>query len=184
MQSQPQEQAPQAGQSWPQDPNSVPKGVQGLMFNRSVPGQSLTSTPKNAAYEHPPQFTDIEEAMNYVMDQITEPEHLTEMFKLLNMGISVEEFVRVILFTGFASGKWTPTLGISMFKPLMLAVISICARTGHKDVQVVMSKRMQKKDNLNDIKMIAQNNPDNIHVPKEPIMEEPSSMGFMNKGIE
>ena len=35
-------------------------------FDAAIPGQSLTDNPGNGAWEHPPQFSDIEDATDYV----------------------------------------------------------------------------------------------------------------------
>ena len=38
----------------------------GNPFDSPVPGQSLTDTPGNYPWEHPPQFVDPEEATEYI----------------------------------------------------------------------------------------------------------------------
>ena len=44
---------------------------QGLQnrFDAPIPGESLTDTPGNAKWEHPPQFTKVEEASEYIIYQ-------------------------------------------------------------------------------------------------------------------
>jgi len=41
-----------------------------MQFERPVPGQSLTTTPKSAPYERPPEITDPMEALDYHLDKI------------------------------------------------------------------------------------------------------------------
>ena len=40
------------------------------IFDAPVPGQSLTDTPGNARWEHPPEYTDVEEASEYVWERL------------------------------------------------------------------------------------------------------------------
>lgn len=42
-------------------------------FARPIPGQSLTTTPKNAPYERPPEITDPEQAMQIHMYRLNDP---------------------------------------------------------------------------------------------------------------
>ena len=42
----------------------------GNPFDAPVPGQSLTDTPGNYPWEHPPQFTDPEEASEYIWQML------------------------------------------------------------------------------------------------------------------
>ena len=47
-------------------------------FDAPVPGQSLTDTPGNYPWEHPPQFTDLNEAAEFVWDNLHEENKLKE----------------------------------------------------------------------------------------------------------
>ena len=38
-----------------------------------IPGQSLTREPGNAAYEQPPQYVDLDDAMEYMLPRILNP---------------------------------------------------------------------------------------------------------------
>jgi hypothetical protein len=112
-------------------------------FGAPVPGSSLTKTPKNAPYEKPPQFTKLEDVMNYMMDQLTEPQHLKPLLQMMRSGMPLEAIARTLVFTGFSTGKWTVDLGMLMYKPLMLALIAMSHRAGIKDAAVVMPKAVQ-----------------------------------------
>ena len=38
-------------------------------FDAPIPGQSLTDNPGNGAWEHPPEFADIEDATDYIKER-------------------------------------------------------------------------------------------------------------------
>lgn len=125
--------------------NNKQYSLHNAVFSTPVPGQSLTSPPKGMPYEKPPQFTKIEDAVHYVMNQVTEPEHISEFLHLIKRGISIEEMTRVIIFSGFALGKWTPDLAMLIYKPVMLGLIALAHRASLKDANVLMPKRMSDK---------------------------------------
>ena len=76
-------------------------------FDAPIPGQSLTDTPGNYPWEHPPKTPSIEEATDYVYESIMKPENMERMFTLLRMGIPIEALVKIITFSGFLEGRWT-----------------------------------------------------------------------------
>lgn len=150
-QQQPQQNSPQPstppspGQATHiQDPNAKfipPNQRKPNPFSRPVPGQSLTDTPKNAAWEHPPQFTDVNKAMNYVFDQVILPQHLRMFLSFLEKGKSIEDMARIILFTGFSQGKWSPDLAMLMSRPLVFLLSGIAHRAGKKTAKLTNTDR-------------------------------------------
>lgn len=128
-----------------------PPNLVNSMFSVPIPGHSLTHEPKNMAWEKPPQFVQVDEAMNFLMEQILEPRYLKQLLMLMNAGMSIEAVTRTIIMTGFATGKWTPTLGMLLYKPLMLALISIAKRAGLVDVPVAHPSMLDKY-NMNKFK--------------------------------
>ena len=121
------------------------KTLRGIAFGAPVPGQSLTQPPKTMPYEHPPQFVKIEDAMNFMMGQLTSQQFMPQLLQMLEAKMPIEAIVRSLLFTGFASGKWTVNLAMLMYKPLMLAIIAIAHRSGIKETPIVMPKAITDK---------------------------------------
>ena len=59
-------------------------------FDAPIPGQSLTDTPGNPSWEHPPQFTDVEQASEYVWGKIHNERALTQIILFLKEGVPVD----------------------------------------------------------------------------------------------
>lgn len=116
----PQEDAPV------QEPTGPPKAPQGRPgrspFSAPIPGESLTSEPKNMAFERPPEFTKLEDATEFVWHRLTQPRFAQQTFAQLEKGAPVEAVVRPILFGGFATGKWTPDLAMLMYPAVMMMI--------------------------------------------------------------
>lgn len=105
-------------------------------FDAPVPGQSLTDTPGNYPWEHPPTNTNPEELLEDLWERITTPQALEEMLSMLDAGIPVEAIVRVITFAGFTEGEFTPDVGFLIIEPLMEMITAIGVRAGIKNLRI------------------------------------------------
>lgn len=66
-------------------------------FERPIPGQSLTATPKNAPYERPPEIADPELAIQVHLARLTDPEAMEEAMFHLEMGLDLVSLTEGIL---------------------------------------------------------------------------------------
>jgi hypothetical protein len=105
-------------------------------FDAPIPGQSLTDTPGNAPWEHPPQYTDPEQILDNLYDKITSGEFAEQLIAMLDAGVPVEAVVRVIVFGGFMQGKYTPDVGFMIVEPLMKLVSAVGIRAGVKELRL------------------------------------------------
>ena len=64
-----------------------------MQFNRAIPGQSLTTPPKSAPYERPPQISDPLEAIDYHLEQLDDPKAVEELMFFLQLGIDLSTLV-------------------------------------------------------------------------------------------
>lgn len=55
------------------------------MFNAPIPGQSLTTEPKGFPWERPPEINDPEEAIQYHLARISEPEALESILDIIEI---------------------------------------------------------------------------------------------------
>jgi len=78
-----------------------------MQFNRAIPGQSLTTPPKSAPYERPPQISDPLEALDYHIEKLDDPKAVEELMFFLEMGVDlvslVEGVARNAVFEGIHS---------------------------------------------------------------------------------
>ena len=66
-------------------------------FQRPIPGQSLTSQPRNRPYERPPEITDPEEALRYHITRLTDPEMLDNVVLVIQKEVPVRDLVEGIM---------------------------------------------------------------------------------------
>ena len=78
-----------------------------MQFNRAIPGQSLTTPPKSAPYQRPPQISDPLEALDYHIEKLDAPKAVEELMFFLEMGVDlvslVEGVARNAVFEGIHS---------------------------------------------------------------------------------
>jgi hypothetical protein len=107
-------------------------------FDAPVPGQGLTDKPGNYPWEHPPEFTDTMEASEYIWDKLTEPLFAQQVIAMLDAGIPVEAIARIIIFSGFSEGKWTPDVGFMLAETVVKMVATIGFTGGVKKFKISM----------------------------------------------
>jgi len=97
-------------------------------FDHPIPGQSLTDEPGKHAFERPPEITNVDDAVEGVVANITSnPEAMESFEKLMMTGMPIESIVNTIAFSGFAEGKWTPDIA-EMIKLPLSAFFAILAK--------------------------------------------------------
>ena len=105
-------------------------------FDAPVPGQGMTDKPGNYPWEHPPQYTDTMEATEFVWDKLTQPEFAEQVIGMLDAGIPVEAIGRIIVFSGFTEGKWTPDVAFIITEPIMKMIATIGIQGGVKKFRI------------------------------------------------
>ena len=112
--------------------------MQENIFDAPIPGQSLTDTPGNAKWEHPPQFVDVEEASEYIWDRLHEEKILLQIVSFLENDIPVEAIARMVLFGGFTEGKWTPDVAILLSEIVFKQIMAIGVKAGVSKMKIFL----------------------------------------------
>ena len=87
-------------------PQEIFKEADQNPFDAPIPGQSLTNEPGNYPWEHAPQYTDPDSAMNFVMKKLGNVNMAEQILIMLKAKIPAEAITRLIVFGGF-TGKLT-----------------------------------------------------------------------------
>lgn len=90
-----------------------------------IPGQSLTREPGASPWEKPPQYTDLDEAMEFLVNSITKTKNAHSLLALMEGGVPITAILQTILMQGFMDGKWTPDLAILLMQPLTALLIKM-----------------------------------------------------------
>ena len=103
-----------------------------MQFERPVPGQSLTTTPKSAPYERPPEITDPIEALDYHLDKLDNVDSIQQAMFLLELGIDIVTLTEGILRGGVLEGIHSVDVGILMIPIIVELLITIADSQGAK----------------------------------------------------
>ena len=115
------------------------------IFDAPIPGQSLTDTPGNSPWEHPPQFAKVDEAAEYIWDRLHTEEVLDQVITLLRNDIPVEALARMVLFGGFAEGKWTPDVAVLLAEIVFKQIMAIGVKAEIKNIKLFMKDQSNNK---------------------------------------
>ena len=113
---------------------TVLKDEEATSFNAPIPGESLTTSPDTPnSWERPPLYTTQERAMEELYLLMTEKERLTELVKIIDDGVPLDEIAQVILYKGYTEGQYNPDLMLIMIEPTLYLLIAIADYAGIKD---------------------------------------------------
>ena len=99
-------------------------------LDRAVPGQSLTSSPKDWAWEKPPVYETPKEAIDTIVAKLNEESAYNQMMDMLYAGVSIESLVNTLTFVGFMNGLWRPDVAEGAKIPLFFWIMAQAAKSG------------------------------------------------------
>ena len=146
-------------------------------FNAPIPGESLTSSPDTPnTWERPPLYTNQNRAMEELYLLITEKERLSELVKIIDDGVPLDEIAQVILYKGYTEGQYNPDLMLMMVEPTIYLLISIADYAGIKDYVLYAGEEDDPEteipdDNVTPINM--DDDEDETSKQEEPKVSEP-----------
>jgi len=109
----------------------IPQGMQEVMFEKSIPGQSLTNSPENSyAWEKPPQYSSVKEAREAIFLNLLEPKTLKSVQELMITETPVNTIAEVVLTDGFRKGKFNPDMMLNLLEPTMYMLMAIAEKSG------------------------------------------------------
>lgn len=89
-----------------------------MEFDGPIPGENYTSDTKNYPWHRPPDIADYDEAIDYVIRQISEPEPMSAVLTLLEGGASIAGVVSAINMANIGDGKYPIDLSILIAGPI------------------------------------------------------------------
>ena len=103
----------------------MPSGRTRSMFEAPVPGQSLTKESKKYPWESPPQFNNIDEAMQHYMNRFQDEKVMFNLFSLMEAKVPITTIAESMIMHGFAEGLYTPDVGLLVANDLMEVLVAM-----------------------------------------------------------
>ena len=108
-----------------QNVNRQLEGMSTDPFDVPIPGQSLTSSPKDMAWESPPAMSGVDEALFFITDKIQNNPALQKNYdKIISLGMPIESITNTITFGGFIEGLWSADVAELLKPPVMALMLS------------------------------------------------------------
>lgn len=114
-----------------------------VSLNRPIPGQSLTTEVGNRPWENPPQYATVEEALQYYIPRVINPDTQEDMFNVLETGIPVTMIAETLIQGGVMQGKHTIDVGILALPVIMETIAYIAEEQG---VEYKMGIKLETDD--------------------------------------
>ena len=81
-------------------------------FDRPIPGQSLTTEPRNNPWEQPAEMSDIEDVTKFYIQRIANQDVIDDLSAVCQAGISLKPIVESIVTSGTMRGIHTVDAGM------------------------------------------------------------------------
>lgn len=88
------------------------------LLNGPIPGENYTTDTKNFPWHRPPQFTNLDEAIEHCIEHIFDDEKSDSFITMLQIGFSIMDVTQMLLISGVGKGLWSVDFAILMAGPV------------------------------------------------------------------
>ena len=99
-------------------------------FNRPIPGQNLTAELGSRPWQNPPQFSTVEDTIDYYIGQITTDGFTKSLIHTLKTGVPMTVIANSMQTVGVMEGKHSLDIGILVLPILMESMMLIADKAG------------------------------------------------------
>ena len=96
------------------------------MIDAPIAGQSLTAELGNRPWQQPPQYSTVEESLQYYIPRLTNPELLNELLDVMESGIPLTTIADAMQTGGVMEGKHSLDVGI-LILPVLIETMAYLA---------------------------------------------------------
>jgi hypothetical protein len=115
----------------------------GPMLDAPIAGQSLTAEVGNRPWQNPPQYSTVEEALEYYIPRIINPDMLDNLFDVMESGIPLTTIANAMQTAGAMEGKHTLDVGI-LILPILIETMAYLAEESDIEYDMGSSVDMKK----------------------------------------
>lgn len=95
-----------------------------------IPGANYTSDTKNYPWRQPPEFSDLNDALDYLAKKLTQFKVANGVLTMAELGLPLYKIADMILTMGVGEGKWTVDYTLLMAGPVTRMLELICIGFG------------------------------------------------------
>jgi len=111
------------------------------MIDAPIAGQSLTAELGNRPWQQPPQYSTVEDALQYYIPRLTNPEMLDDLLNVMETGIPLTTLANAIQSSGVMEGKHSLDIGI-LIMPVLMETMAYLAEESGIEYEVGTNKKI------------------------------------------
>lgn len=92
--------------------------VKAREFSGPIPGENFTSDTKNYPWHRPPEYTDLDTAIEAAFKKLTDEDNSVGVLTMLEYGATIAEVTDMFVTAGIGAGKWSPDFAILLAGPV------------------------------------------------------------------
>lgn len=150
---------------------AIPSKENERAFDAPIPGQSLTAELGARPWQTPPQFTTIEEAIDYYIPRLQSEEVTEQLLDVLEMGIPVTTVANTMQLASVMEGKHSVDVGMLVL-PVLVELIMLIADTAGIEYTTGLEKTKGIRGTLVNKALAKFKNGDTEVEEEEDMMEE------------
>lgn len=116
------------------------------MFSAPIPGQSLTSEPKNSPWENPPQISSPEDALMWHIDRLTKKERTKAAVTMMQLGIDIVTLTEGILRAAVSEGRHSIDVSLIIAPIVHEFIKNIAEESGIDYEEGIEEEEMSQED--------------------------------------
>ena len=149
-----------------------------VMIDAPIAGQSLTAELGNRPWQKPPQYTTVEEALDYYIPRLTDVEMQDDLMNVIELGIPLTTIADALQSGGTMDGKHSIDVGILII-PVLIETLAYLAE--EQEVEYVTGTEKEVSDTPSSstvalaIKKIKEQSgePEEVKEPEEEVEVQP-----------
>jgi hypothetical protein len=123
------------------------RDVEQVSFSRPIPGQSLTHELRARPWQNPPQFSTVEESMDWYLDRFDNPELVQELLSIIESGIPLSTIANSMQLGAVLQGVHSIDVGVLVL-PILIEIMKTLAEK--TDTKYVMGDEPEESDRPSD----------------------------------
>lgn len=122
---------------------AIPSKPNAPLLDGPIPGQNLTAELGSRPWQTPPQFTTVEEALDYYIPRLQADEVTEQLLDVLEMGVPVTTLANTMQLASVMEGKHNVDVGMLVL-PVLIEMIMLIADTAGVEYETGLQKDKTK----------------------------------------
>jgi hypothetical protein len=139
-----------------------------------IAGQSLTAEVGNRPWQNPPQFVEVDDAINFYVPKLLDPAFSNQLLDVIEMGVPLTTIANSLQISGVMQGLHTIDVGILVL-PVLVEMMTLMAEDEGIDYKSGMDDRASDLPSDSTISLAMKKAREKMgkEEPQQPMQEEP-----------